>query len=83
MKITIVHTPKKIESMFKKIHKNGMTVEDAYTYVGECMEDDYDRLYTNGDLSCAMTDVLEEALNALKDNPESVAKLKQHFGLKS
>lgn len=83
MKITIIHTPKKIESMFKKIHKNGMNLDEAHIFIGECMEDNYDRLYTNGDLSCAMTDVLDEALKALKDNPEAVTKLKEHFGVKS
>lgn len=78
MKITTVYIPKKINKMFKKIHKEGMDIQTCYIHVGECMEQE-DRLFTDGDLSHAMNEVFEEALKALKNNPAAQQQLKAHF----
>ena len=72
----------KLERMFEKLRQEGgMNQEQASEYIGECMEQD-NVLFTDGDLFCAMRDVYLEAEDALKRNPEALATLRKHFGLK-
>jgi hypothetical protein len=82
MEITFTKTPKKLNSMYNKIHKDGMEMDDIYIHVGECMEDG-DRLFTPSQLSSAMDDVYNEALKALQKFPDAQIALKKHFGDKN
>ena len=78
MSVTIIKFPKLISKMFKKVQKNGLDQQNAFIYVGECMEDK-DTLHTQGDVLMAMNSVFEEATKALKDEPAALAILQKHF----
>lgn len=78
MTITKVSTPARISRMLSKIKGDGIDKESAYSYIGECMEED-DKIFTLGDVSSAMNAVYNKVLKALEDDPKAKEKVEKYF----
>jgi hypothetical protein len=69
-----------LNKLFSEIETDGIEFEEAYSFVGECMEPG-EYIYTNGAMVHAMELVAKEVVVALKDHPEALSAFYKHFGI--